>query len=65
MDITGARWSLDGAEAILKLRTSPATATSTGTGPGTSPRNNNASTTAATSAASFHSRQSPQKSRTH
>src|SRR5680860_1868665 len=39
MDLTGARWGLHGAEAILKLRALHSTATSRGTGHGTSPRN--------------------------
>jgi hypothetical protein len=33
MEVTGARWGLDGAEAVLKLRAWPATATSTTTSP--------------------------------
>jgi hypothetical protein len=49
MDLTGARWGLDGAEAVLKLRALRSTATSTSTGPGISPRNNVASTNPATS----------------
>ena len=38
MDITGARWGLESAEAVLKLRALTATATSTSTGATTRPR---------------------------
>ncbi len=50
MDITGARWGLDGAEAILKLR---ATATSRRIGNTTSTKNKNASTNHATPTVPF------------
>ena len=58
MDLTGARWGLDGAEAILKLRALATTATSTPIGPTTSNRNGYASTTHATGTRSFPCRQS-------
>ncbi|MEU7900598.1 hypothetical protein AB0B45_48195 [Nonomuraea sp. NPDC049152] len=50
LDITGARWSLHGAEAVLKLRALVATATSPPTGPITSHASINACTKPATSA---------------
>ncbi len=49
MDITGARWGLDSAEAILRLRAWSATVTSTNTGPFTCDKSTNASTKPATS----------------
>ena len=45
MDITGARWGLQGAEAILKLRALIASGTSTPTGASTSAASTNTSTT--------------------
>ena len=56
MDITGARWSLTGAEAVLKLRAlQQPTATSTPTGDSTSTENNDESTDLATPTTSSRS----------
>ena len=52
-DVTGARWSLTGDEAILKLRALAATATGTATGPTSSTRNATESTNPATSTAPY------------
>jgi hypothetical protein len=52
MGITGARWSLPGAQAMLWLRAINPAATPTPTGTGTSPRNTSATTKAATRTAS-------------
>ena len=65
MDITGARWGLAGAEAILKLRALPATATSTPTGTSTSTKNSNESTQPAMPTASSPPDTIPQKRCTH
>jgi len=54
MDITGARWGLQGAERSSNSVRSAATATSTNTGPTTSPKNANASTTHATPTTPSH-----------
>ena len=48
LDITGARWGLPGAEAILKLRAVRSNGDSTPTGTTTSPRNSSAPTAHAT-----------------
>jgi hypothetical protein len=58
MDITGARWGLPGAEAVLKLRAlrSAATATLTSTGNTSSDKNDNESTKPATPTTSFQPR---------
>jgi hypothetical protein len=58
MDITGARWGLAGAEAILKLRVLAANHDLDATGTTTSPRNAGASTNHATPAASYQPRRS-------
>ena len=69
MDITGARWGLAGAEAILKLRAIKANGDFDPTGTTTSPKNDTTSTKPATSTTSSrrsHDRhpRSLQKSRT-
>ena len=54
MDITGARWGLNGAEAILSYEPCTPTATSTTTGHITSHKNDAESTSPATPTRSFH-----------